>query len=72
MSKSFWVYILVCFLATFCLSPANWTQYAGINFEFIPQFVGAIFDETTITLDMAYTQRPFLKGKNYLIKLSLI
>ena len=51
--------------------PAAWSQYAGINFEFIPLFGGAISNESTITLDKAYNERPSLHGKPSLIKVDV-
>jgi hypothetical protein len=51
--------------------PAVWSQYAGIDFEFIPLFVGAISNESTITLDKAYNERPSLHGKPALIKVDV-
>jgi hypothetical protein len=51
--------------------PAAWTQYAGINFEFIPLFVGATCNDSTITLDKVYNERPLLQSKPSLIKIDV-
>lgn len=51
--------------------PATWSDYAGISFEFIPLFVGSISNESTITLDKAYDERPSLHGKPLLIKVDV-
>ncbi|MBD2121682.1 FkbM family methyltransferase [Trichocoleus sp. FACHB-262] len=51
--------------------PATWSQYADIQFEFIPLFVGATSNESTITLDKAYDERPSLHGKPALIKVDV-
>ena len=51
--------------------PATWSQYAGINLEFIPLFVGATSNNSTITLDQAYKERPSLHGKVSLIKVDV-
>jgi hypothetical protein len=51
--------------------PAAWSQYAGINFEFIPLFVGFTSNNSTITLDQAYNERPSLHSKLSLIKVDV-
>jgi hypothetical protein len=51
--------------------PAAWPQYAGIHFEFIPLFVGATSNDSTITLDQAYNERPSLHSKLSLIKVDV-
>ena len=51
--------------------PAAWSQYADINFEFIPSFVGATCNDSTITLDYAYQERPSLQSKPSLIKVDV-
>ncbi|MBE9127548.1 FkbM family methyltransferase [Coleofasciculus sp. LEGE 07092] len=51
--------------------PADWSQYAGIEFEFIPLFVGAICNKSTITLDKVYNERPSLHRKRSLIKVDV-
>jgi hypothetical protein len=51
--------------------PATWPQYAGINLEFVPLFVAATSNESTITLDRAYQERPSLHGKLSLIKVDV-
>ena len=60
----------LCEQATLSI-PATWSDYAGINFEFIPLFVGSISNESTITLDKAYEERPSLHGKPLLIKVDV-
>lgn len=51
--------------------PATWSQYSGVNFEFIPLFVGASSKESTITLDQVYSERPSLHDKPCLIKVDV-
>jgi hypothetical protein len=51
--------------------PAAWLQYSGIQFEFIPLFVGGISNESTITLNKAFEERSFLHGKSALIKVDV-
>lgn len=51
--------------------PATWEQYKGINFELIPLLVGSQIDDTTVTLDQSYSDRPHLHGKNSLIKVDV-
>lgn len=51
--------------------PATWKQYADISFEFIPLFVGAISNQSTITLDKAYSERSSINGKTSLIKVDV-
>jgi len=51
--------------------PATWSQYADINFEFIPLFVGATVNESTTTLEKAYNERPSLHDKPSLIKVDV-
>ncbi|MEQ9486499.1 FkbM family methyltransferase [Coleofasciculus sp. F4-SAH-05] len=53
------------------LIPATWSDYTNITFEFIPLFVGSISNESTITLDKAYEERPSLHGKPLLIKVDV-
>lgn len=50
---------------------ATSSQYAGINFEFLPLYVGANSDNQTITLNQAYQERPFLHDKPSLIKVDV-
>ncbi|HBL10854.1 MAG TPA: FkbM family methyltransferase [Cyanobacteria bacterium UBA11162] len=51
--------------------PATLPQYNGINFEFIPLFVGAVSNNSTITLNNAYQARPSLHSKPSLIKVDV-
>lgn len=51
--------------------PARWSQYAGIQFEFVPLFVGATSNESTTTLDKAYDERPSLHRKPSLVKVDV-
>lgn len=51
--------------------PAHWTQYSGVQFEFVPKFVGAFSDQSTITLNQAYSDRPSLQGKVSLVKVDV-
>jgi len=51
--------------------PATWPQYADIQFEFIPLFVGSTLAPSTITLEAAYRERPSLHEKTALIKVDV-
>ncbi len=51
--------------------PASWPKYRGMEFEFIPSFVGNIDNESTITLNTAYRERPMLANKPSLIKVDV-
>jgi hypothetical protein len=51
--------------------PAHWSQYKGIQFEFLPQFVGESLSELTVTLDQAYGDRPSLQNKVSLVKVDV-
>lgn len=51
--------------------PASWPKYREMEFEFIPSFVGNIDNESTITLDTAYRERPMLANKPSLIKVDV-
>lgn len=53
------------------LLPAQWKQYSDVTFEFIPLFVGAISNESTITLNEAYEKRYNLHHKPSLIKVDV-
>lgn len=52
-------------------TPATWPQYAGIEFEFIPLFVGDISNQSTTTLDQTYQEHPALDHKPSLIKVDV-
>ncbi len=45
--------------------------YAGATFEFLPAYVGATNDGTTMTLDAALDARPFLAGRPALVKVDV-
>lgn len=51
--------------------PATWPQYADIEFEFVPLFVGATSTQNTVTLDQAYRDRSDLHAKTSLVKVDV-
>ena len=51
--------------------PAEWPQYRGVKFEFIPLLVGSHTDEKTTTLNHVFQERPSLADRTALIKVDV-
>lgn len=52
-------------------APAEWPQYSGMSFEFIPLLVGSYQDKKTITLEQTLKDRSEIQNKKSLIKVDV-
>ena len=52
-------------------TPLKWPDYSMCRIEIIEKFAGAENTSSTITLDSAYSERPFLSGKSGLMKIDV-